>query len=429
MLRYLKILIFGAIVIAAVSCTARMGRSKTVSERNLADLYNPSKYILHPDISIVHVNDSSSVAYVKIFTAELLFNDANTESVLQAIVRFHFTLSKITDDKQKPVFIDSATVSRNLKKADIKNTYVIGLPVNAVFGSEYELKIEIYDVLRNTFSEIYRVVDRTSRFNDQNFTVLSAATNYPAFTNNFSSGELFKIRFNQFGFDSILVEYYSLDRTLPRPAFSSAPELPLKEYPDTSYIYKLSDSTIYDLPVAGIYQFRVDPELSAGLTLFNFGANFPQIKSSDDLLGPLVYLTTSAEFRDLRLSPNLKFAIDNFWLGINSNTDASKELIRIYYNRVLYANLFFSSFKEGWKTDRGMIYIIFGPPRLLEKNINYEKWSYFSRSAGSRVEFIFYRKENKFTKYDYQLERDVNSSSYWREAVNSWRKGRVYSVS
>lgn len=33
-----------------------------------------------------------------------------------------------------------------------------------------------------------------------------------------------------------------------------------------------------------------------------------------------------------------------------------------YFRRVRYANANFSLFQEGWKTDRGMIYILFGPP-------------------------------------------------------------------
>jgi GWxTD domain-containing protein len=258
--------------------------------------------------------------------------------------------------------------------------------------------------------------------------LLSAVNNYPAFTNVFARGEFFKLRFNQLGYDSILVEYFSLDRTLPRPAFSTVPEIPLKEYPDTSYFYPLNDTMIYQLPQTGIYHFRVSQESPAGMTLFNFGENFPKLRTPDDLLGPLVYLTTSSEFRDLRMETNRKYTIDKFWLGLNSDLESSKELIRVYYNRVLYANLFFTSYKEGWKTDRGMIYIIFGPPRVLQKSINQEIWTYFSRRASDKIEFIFNRKENKFTVYDYQLDRNVGTSSFWREAIQSWRKGKIYSI-
>jgi GWxTD domain-containing protein len=428
MVRYLKFILFCVTIKVIVSCNPQATSSKSVKVRNPADIYNPSRPILHPDISIFHLNDSSSIAYVRIFPAELLYNLANEDGILRAKLRLHFEFKKISEDKPEGVFIDSATVSRYLKKADVRNSYVIGLPIKANFGNEYSFKIEVNDVLRNNFSVSYRIVDKTSRYKEQNFNLLSAVNNYPAFSNSFATGEFFKLRFNQPGYDSVLVEYYSLDRTLPRPAFSSVPEIPLKEFPDTSYIYPFNDTIIYELPHSGIYHFKVKFESPDGLTLFNFGENFPKIKSPDDLLGPLVYLTTSAEFRDLRMESNRKYAIDKFWLGLNSDLDLSKELIRVYYNRVLYANLYFTSYKEGWKTDRGMIYIIYGPPKMLEKDCNFEKWIYFSRKGSQTIDFVFNRKENKFTNYDFQLERNVNSSSYWREAIQSWRKGKIYSV-
>jgi len=115
-------------------------------------------------------------------------------------------------------------------------------------------------------------------------------------------------------------------------------------------------------------------------------------------------------------------------LKLNPDLASARELIRVYYNRVFYANLYFSSYKEGWKTDRGMIYIIFGPPRMLERDSEKETWTYFSRKGGNTAIFEFNRKENQFTNLDYQLERNTNSSSFWREAIESWRKGKVYSI-
>ena len=36
-----------------------------------------------------------------------------------------------------------------------------------------------------------------------------------------------------------------------------------------------------------------------------------------------------------------------------------------YYRRVRFANEEFTQYKDGWKTDRGMIYILFGPPNQV----------------------------------------------------------------
>ena len=62
-----------------------------------------------------------------------------------------------------------------------------------------------------------------------------------------------------------------------------------------------------------------------------------------------------------------------------------------YYARVEYAKKNFQSFLEGWRTDRGMVYIRFGPPQNVERhpfdsdNKQYEIWYYYNQNR----EFIF----------------------------------------
>ena len=62
------------------------------------------------------------------------------------------------------------------------------------------------------------------------------------------------------------------------------------------------------------------------------------------------------------------------------------EIIKIRYS---YANNNFSIYNSGWKTDRGEVYIIYGPPLSIDsfydnvKMVNVEKWYY------SDKEFIF----------------------------------------
>ncbi|MDZ7260676.1 MAG: GWxTD domain-containing protein [candidate division KSB1 bacterium] len=60
------------------------------------------------------------------------------------------------------------------------------------------------------------------------------------------------------------------------------------------------------------------------------------------------------------------------------------EYMEEYYRRVEYANENFSAFREGWKTDMGMIYIIFGTPNDIERHPfergykPYEIWYYYN---------------------------------------------------
>lgn len=422
--RYL--VIFGFFLLCLTfSCrsTKQIARTKG----NLADVYNPGRSTLHPDYSLYHLNDSLSVLYIRIYPAELLFNQANEDGDFQAKLKISYILSQIDTESQKTQIADSSVIQRTLKKSSVRNSYFTAIPLTVNYGSSYMLQLDFQDELRGAGSKHFVPIDKTSKFSSQNFNVFMANSDILSFTRIFSSRNLFRIRFNQMGYDSLYVDYFKLDRTLPRPVFSSAPDIPLKAYPDSSWVLPYVDTMLYSMNLPGIYQYRVNPESAQALSLFNFSESFPGIKTPDDLLGPLVYLATSAEFRDLRMEPNRKLAVDNFWLKLTEDMDAARELIRVYYNRAFYANIYFTSFKEGWKTDRGMIFMIFGPPNLLEKTVNEEKWTYFGKKNASRIEFVFVRKNNPFTIQDYELNRNINSTNIWAEAIKSWRRGKIYS--
>ena len=80
------------------------------------------------------------------------------------------------------------------------------------------------------------------------------------------------------------------------------------------------------------------------------------------------------------------------------------ELMEEYFQRVEYVNEHFSGWQPGWETDRGMIYILFGPPDEIQRsnptsmsNAVYQIWSYFNISK----QFVF-RDQNGFG--DYRLD-------------------------
>ncbi len=75
----------------------------------------------------------------------------------------------------------------------------------------------------------------------------------------------------------------------------------------------------------------------------------------------------------------------DFWSKRDPTPNTEKnELMAEYFSRVRYANKNFSSFLPGWRSDMGMIYIIFGRPddveRLYASASNYsgQKWYYYS---------------------------------------------------
>jgi GWxTD domain-containing protein len=99
------------------------------------------------------------------------------------------------------------------------------------------------------------------------------------------------------------------------------------------------------------------------------------------------YIATADEIDTLeRAAPEgRQKAWDDFWAS--RGPDFKEE----FFARVRYANEHFSSLGPGWKTDRGMVYIQYGPPDQVESyphNIDtlpYEVWSYYSL----RRRFVF----------------------------------------
>ena len=81
-----------------------------------------------------------------------------------------------------------------------------------------------------------------------------------------------------------------------------------------------------------------------------------------------------------------------FWKqhDLTPNTERN-EWMEEYYTRVEYANKHFSHYIDGWKTDMGMVYIIFGAPANIERHPfdidakPYEIWTYYQQSR----EFVF----------------------------------------
>ena len=81
---------------------------------------------------------------------------------------------------------------------------------------------------------------------------------------------------------------------------------------------------------------------------------------------------------------------------------------------------------EGWKSDRGIIYIIFGVPNVVYKHKNYENWIYGEENNMMSLSFVFHKVDNPITDNDFVLSRSPVFKNNWFRAVDSWRSGRIY---
>jgi GWxTD domain-containing protein len=74
-------------------------------------------------------------------------------------------------------------------------------------------------------------------------------------------------------------------------------------------------------------------------------------------------------FKNLSNDEERDAFIENFWLRRNPNPDSPENEFREeHYRRIAYANEHFPAGKPGWKTDRGRIYISWGPPDSIDSH-------------------------------------------------------------
>ncbi len=84
----------------------------------------------------------------------------------------------------------------------------------------------------------------------------------------------------------------------------------------------------------------------------------------------VAYIITDEEraaFKRLNTDEEREQFIEQFWLRRDPTPDTEEnEFKEEHYRRIAYANEHFASGIPGWKTDRGRIYIIYGPPDEID---------------------------------------------------------------
>lgn len=409
-------------------CTPTQNLSVPASQ--FASMYNPSEFSLNADYRLYHISDNMTSMFIRLFPKELLFNQANEEAEYRALVGITYVIYELGENREIVARSDSTTFQIKLDRKDEANTAFFSSRVLSIrSGSEYMIRIESKDLLRGSVGLEHIYIDKRNSFSAQNFSVVSARTGYPRFLNYIAPGEVFKLNYRMPGYDSIFVDFIKVREEFPRPPITMTSPSFFDVAPDTTIRLAWTDSTIFTLPEKGMYHFRLDTTRPEGITLHRFGPDFPQVQSEESLLGPLFYIATQTEYNNILRGNNTKLAVDDFWLARASSMERSRELLRVYYNRVVYSNLYFTTNREGWKTDRGMIFILFGPPDRIRSGGSEERWYYISSRQGKVVEFVFDRVPGLYANHDLVWRKNGQSMGYVSAAVSSWRSGKVYSLS
>jgi len=217
-----------------------------------------------------------------------------------------------------------------------------------------------------------------------------------------------------------IVSYYNDNFPPSSPAFSEG-QAKVSKAMKADSVFQLAPASPFTVNKKGLYLFQRDTLESNGFA-FRGENDYPRYKMIQNLASPMIYICTKQEYDKLEASKGDKKIFDRTILSIAGDTDRAKRIIKTYFRRVEFANKFFTSFKEGWKTDRGMIYIIFGEPIEVYKFGDREVWTYDHSSHN--VTFNFSKAGNIFAPDNYVLIRDKKYQTLWYEVVDLWRKAR-----
>ena len=135
------------------------------------------------------------------------------------------------------------------------------------------------------------------------------------------------------------------------------------------------------------------------------------IKNIDLAIKQMKYIIDNDKYEhsNKKFRKNKENLFYSLWKDMDPTPETEhNELMDEYYRRVSYANENFDGWKDGWETDRGMIYILFGPPDQVERtnpsmsnSTLYQIWTY------NRInkQFIF-KDQNGFG--DFRLDSPLN---------------------
>jgi len=384
---------------------------------NFANIYNPKATTFFPKFAAYSPNDTSITVYTYLYLPQLAFSNKGGVSAAKVYINIKLTPSFLNRQ-----IIDTVTKVLVIKQNPKQKSAVFPITLSPVRDTSFLINIYIKDLIRRRANIGFIQADRSGPNSDINFLVRYPGDMRPVFGNAIYPDYSYVITHNS-GQDTLYAFHYPNDTTLPAPPFHLGGRKNKRLYADT--IIKFPSSQAVSFKTPGIYLISTSPYDQHGKTLVLFGPDFPVIHRASEMIPPLVYITTTNEYRRLLKAYSPKLAVDSFWLQITEDPERARELIKAYYNRVFLANLYFTTHKQGWQTDRGMIYIMFGLPQIVHKLDDREIWYYYDYQNAHYIKFVFKKQNSIFSHNDYVLVPDVYYRFYWKRAVQQWRNGII----
>ncbi|MHB8579774.1 MAG: GWxTD domain-containing protein [Ignavibacteriaceae bacterium] len=144
----------------------------------------------------------------------------------------------------------------------------------------------------------------------------------------------------------------------------------------TQIFYTLKDSSFS----LGLYDLRVIIKNSEGKKLVSIERPFfsrwvglpTNMVDLDNAIEQLIYIASSSQIDYIKEGKTKEEKLNRFKAYWNSEYSEpnieDNPIFNEYYRRVAYSNNNFSQFYDGWKSDRGMVFILLGPPDNVDRH-------------------------------------------------------------
>lgn len=216
------------------------------------------------------------------------------------------------------------------------------------------------------------------------------------------------------GTEQLYVTEYVEDFPEAIPPFGEMKALAPTVQPEETFV--LRDQKTFEN--GNFYVVMKDSLTSEGITFVKTPPYYPEFRKLDELAESMVYILNDAEKKGLQSASNPKQAFDSFWIKTFATKFRARNAIRDYYSWVKQANRLFTDFKEGWKTDRGMLFIVYGVPDEVYRSNSKEEW-YYDKGASFEFNVI----STYFSSRTYALKRKVEYEDQWLSYLAAIRRG------
>lgn len=392
---------------------------------NVAYLYGKGGVTMHLEARVYQPQDGEATIYYKLRTSDLLYKGSGGGGPYYARVVMRYESYPMPGSKQ--LLDSSSTFVKDQALTPDEDKVLIGsLPMKIGHQAPFVVRITAHDLNRDAWSTVLVQVEGGAAGTAQSFLPLGD-NNLPLFNDHVRPGTELKIEAESLAGTLLHVARYPAVNQLPAPVFVNAQPPSLDAAPDSTFTMPVGPDGTFRFKAGqeGFYHFRTDTTTMTGYTLFVPAEGYPEVNTAESMLPPLRYITSAKEWEGMATAADSRKQMERFWVDAAGSRDRAREAIAAYYGRVESANRYFTSYTEGWKTDRGLVHIIFGTPTTIRKDDKGETWIYGDESNLMSLAFNFRRRTEPFSTNDLVLQRDAALKSAWYRNVESWRNGRI----